>query len=65
MEFAFGEANLAHKAVQMPHQRQQDLAQARILGAGNRLNDGVGHVSLIFYDHFATYRKLAKRVSGF
>ncbi len=38
--------------MQMPHQRKQYLAQARILGAAECLQNGVGDLSLIFYDHF-------------
>jgi hypothetical protein len=38
--------------VQMPHQRLQYFAQARVLGTADRFQDGVCDHGLIFYDHF-------------
>jgi len=43
--------HVTHEAVQMPHQRQQDFAQPRILYARNSLFDGFRHHGLIFDDH--------------
>jgi hypothetical protein len=37
--------------MQMSHQRKQYLAQARILGAADGLNHGIGYHRLVLYDH--------------
>ena len=50
-EFALGQAHLPHKTVQVPNQRQQDLAQPRVFDARKGFFHRLRHVSLIFDDH--------------
>ena len=50
-ELGLGQPHLAHEAVQVAHQRDHDLAQARIGGPLHDLDDGVRQLLLTLDDH--------------
>ena len=60
-ELGLGQAHVAHEGMQVPHQRDHDLAKTRVAGPRHRLNHRFGDVLLALDDQLGISMGAAPR----